>query len=439
MKTNLCAAFATGAAALALVACDATPASQTASPSVEPAPSDTRSQSAEPEAAEPEAFAEPGPAPAAHAQPLSPEQEALRDSLVAVTRNPDAYARARKLGELLPTLGPDSAPVLASILEDARLDFGATEIELLARAWATQQPDAATRWAVEQCPPAFRTPAVLTTLSSWARQDPQAALAATETWSTQRADLREILQIGLVLGWFEGDPQGLVAYIEGMAPGIARQRAIATYLRALILQQGTAAAMLWAESVPDDEPGFKLSAYRQVAAATPLFDHEAALRWCEAHCDGPYGNNMRSIIARRWVLQDGAGALAWLSTAPEGHERDLSVRVVFAIWSQSDPTAAMAWMAAQPRGEDGGLPPWLRPAVPVYARALARTSPLEAIRSTDQIADPEEREIVLIDVVRTWRDHDEAAAEAWMADSSLSEDAREKVRGPKRGLQPPTG
>ena len=43
--------------------------------------------------------------------------------------------------------------------------------------------------------------------------------------------------------------------------------------------------------------------------------------------------------------------------------------------------------------------------------------------------DPE-REVVLIKVARVWRYLDEAAAEDWLLKSSLSEEAREKVRAP---------
>jgi hypothetical protein len=107
------------------------------------------------------------------------------------------------------------------------------------------------------------------------------------------------------------------------------------------------------------------------------------------------------------------------------------VRLVFSIWGNRELDASLAWMAAQPRGEDGNLEPWIRPAIPVYARLLARSAPLEAIGWAERIEDEEEREIVLTDVARIWRTQDEGAAEAWLGQSSLSEEAREKARKPK--------
>jgi hypothetical protein len=73
----------------------------------------------------------------------------------------------------------------------------------------------------------------------------------------------------------------------------------------------------------------------------------------------------------------------------------------------------------------------MKPVLPVYARLLADDgSPLEAIEWAEQIESEEEREYVLTDVVRKWRRADEAAAEAWLLESSLSEAARARARGP---------
>ncbi len=212
--------------------------------------------------------------------------------------------------------------------------------------------------------------------------------------------------------------------------GFTRQRAIATYIRAMIQAQGIEAAVRWAESVPADDATYKMAVYRQMAAALPLFDHDAVLRWCEAHCEGPHGNNMRSIIARRWVRSDGAAALVWLSeAAPEGHDKNLAVRAAFALWGQIDREATLAWMQTQTAGEPEA---WLQPVFPVYARLLSADSPADAIEWAERIEGDEEREIVLTEVARAWRQIDEDAAEAWLLQSSLSEGAREKVRAPGR-------
>jgi len=357
-----------------------------------------------------------------------PTAPAAGGSVASVVREADPYARAQELGALLPTLGPEAVPEVEQVLNDWKLDLGAGDYELLIQFWASQQPEAATRWVIDLSPPFYRNGLVQTALPFWVAADLQASLVAVRQWVTLRPDVREALSRALILGWYRAGHPGLQQYIQDIGGGFERQLALATYLRAAIQKEGVEAVMSWAEAVPEDDPTYKLTVYRQVASALPLFDPEASIRWCDAHCDGPFGNNLRNIIAGRWLLRDGPGALEWLSTAPDGHEKDLAIRATFASWGRMDPDAALAWMAQQTG--DGEPPAWLAPVFPVYARLLSERSPPEAVEWAQRIERDREREITLIRVARVWRAADEAAAEAWLADSPLSEDARAKVRDP---------
>ncbi len=347
-----------------------------------------------------------------------------------VVRLRDPYLRALRLGALLPVLDPEAVPEVQKTLRDHTLDFGATELELLLRFWATHEPEEATLWAASRSPQFFRIPAMLSALTVWAEADPRAAMAAAEEWA-DRTDIRDVIQVALVRGWYQADPVELERFIYSIGMGFARQRALVTYIRALIQEEGPEALMRWAESIPEDDETYKLSVYRQVASALPLFDSEAALRWCEAHCDGPFGKDLRSLIGRRWAIVDGPAALAWLSTAPEGHDRNLAVRIAFALWVQHEREQALGWMAEQTSGE---VAPWLRSAIPVYAKTLAVDSPHEALAWVEQIEDESDRGEVLIQVLRIWRKHDQAAAEAWLAESPLTEEDRQRVRAKRLGL-----
>jgi hypothetical protein len=360
-----------------------------------------------------------------------PEGETLndvvREALAEMVRDEDAYSRARRLGALLPTLGPETVPAAVQTLEDLTVDLRATELELLVRYWATHQPEQAAHWAKEKSPTNYRSAAIFSALRMWAEANPRTAVNVAWPWMLEPS-LERIVPIALVRGWYAAnDPPELTQWIHDLPMGVPRQRALAAYIRVVIQTQGSEAVKRWAESLPDDEAQYKLTVYRRVVDALSKVDIEAGLRWCDTQCDGPFGNNMRSLIARNWVLRDGPSTFAWLSSAPEGADRDLAVRLTFALWARTDREAALDWMAAQTTGEPG---PWLRPIYPVYAKLLAADAPADAIQWAERIENDPQRELVLIKVARVWRHLDEAAAEDWLLQSSLSEEAREKVRAP---------
>jgi hypothetical protein len=360
-----------------------------------------------------------------------PEGETLndvvRETLAEIVRDEDAYSRARRLGSLLPTLGPETVPAAVQTLEDLTVDLRATELELLVRYWATHQPEEAAHWAKEKSPTNYRNAAIFSALRMWAEADPQTAVSAAWPWMLEPT-LERIVPIALVRGWYAAnDPPELRRWIRDLPVGVPGQRALAAYIRVVIQARGSEAVKRWAESLPDDEAQYKLTVYRRVVDALSKVDIEAGLRWCETQCDGPFGDNMRSVIARTWVLRDGPATFAWLSSAPEGADRDLAVRLTFALWARTDREAALDWMATRTTGEPD---PWLRPTYPVYARLLAADAPADAIQWAERIENDQQRELVLIKVARVWRHSDEAAVEEWLLQSSLSEEAREQVRAP---------
>jgi hypothetical protein len=358
---------------------------------------------------------------------------ATRRSLYEILRLQDVYTRTQRLAALLPTLGPEAASLIPEIFKDPMLSLEASDHALLVRFWATHEPPKACQWALTEAPLISRMAAISAGFTVWAEMDPLAVKAASEKRIAQVGEARDAVQTALVVGWFRANPEQLTQHLGTIDMGLTRQRVISVYLHQLIRAQGPDAAMRWAESLSGDVT-FKTAVYRQVAAALPVFDHAAAIRWCEAHCDGPYGKSMRNMIARRWVLTDGPAALTWLGeTGPEGYETNIALRAAYAIWGRLDRRAAVDWMGSQSAEAKAG---WLRPAIPVYARMLAEDSPAEAIVLAEGIADDDERENLLIGVARIWRDVDAAAADAWLLRSELSQEAREKVRAPVRRMGP---
>jgi hypothetical protein len=387
----------------------------------------------------PEAAVAPPPTIEAKAVPPG-VVDVIREDLFEICRDQDPYSTARRLGALLAAAGPEAVPAVRQTLENLKLDLRATEVELLTWFWASHEPQEAALWAKSnKVPVGYRDAAVYSALRVWAQADPQAAVAFTWPW-TEDVSLETIVPIALVRGWYAaGNPPELQEWILKIPLGIPGQRVIAAYIRVLVQQEGSQAAIAWAESLPDErDTTFKLAVFRRVVDTLSLLDTEAAMRWCEKQCDGDYGSNLRNVIARNWARRDAPASLAWLSTAPEGYDRNLAVRMTWAQWSRMDEDAAMAWVAAH--ASNGEPPAWIKPVYPVYARILMADAPVEGISWAMKIEDQQERDGVLVSLARLWRRSDEAAVEEWLRQSVLPEEDREKVRAPleKIALPPPS-
>lgn len=356
------------------------------------------------------------------------------ETLEAALRDRNPWSRARRLAELFANSGPEAVPEVAERLQSPMTALGAAELDLLLRYWATHEPEAAARWAAEESPKGNRFAAVLTTVEVWAEQEPRAVAAFIDREWSKDQEVYGPARVALVRGWFTRDPEGLVSHMQLLGYGLDRQRLLSPFVKLLIRRLGPAEAAKWAESLPEEDEDFKVDVYRLLASALTLLDLEAALRWCEAQCDGPYDKDLRTTIATRWLRRDGAAAFTWLSEAPPSPERSRGLRFGYLDWAKEDRDAALAFMRESLAGEPRD---WHPEIYAIYARVLALHSPAEAIEWADRVDDEEQREAVLVQIARHWRTLDEDAAEVWLLQSPLSEEAREQVRAPLPNQQPP--
>ncbi len=114
-----------------------------------------------------------------------------------------------------------------------------------------------------------------------------------------------------------------------------------------------------------------------------------------------------------------------------------SLWIAYSTWAYRDKQPAVDWMAEKTAEEEPE--PWLRLLFAEYARQLAQDAPKDAIRWAERVEDEGDRERTLIKIARFWRTQDEEAAEAWLSQSSLSEQARGHARalGKPNYLPPP--
>ena len=364
------------------------------------------------------------PEPRATAPPV-PTVEA-EGAIIEALREPDPFKRVQRLSHLLPILGPAAVPQIADALRNPSVDLGGAEIALLTRAWALHDPDAAVTWASRSAPLGLRLSALLPAAELWAKSDPQRALGRLAPLMMIPGVNTRALQIAFVRGWFDSGEPGLLDYIRDLGMGYERQRALAVLARRVIQRDGVEAAMRLAESLPDDETEkFKLNVFRQFGSELTQAQPEAGAAWCEAHCDGPFGSEVRMLVGMRWAAQDGPAALEWLSNAPAGKERDSALRDAYRRWLQVNRKQAHAWVESIGRDNPE---PWFGAIAEMYAQFVSREDPREALEWVDIVSDPKRQEQAYVRIARAWREADEPAAEAWLVQSPLSREARDRAR-----------
>jgi hypothetical protein len=371
---------------------------------------------------------------AAAPAPASPGKALTYDDVTALLAEEDDFAKARKLGELLPTLGPESLPAIKKALDDAALlEMSAIEFELFMRYWTQHEPAEASYYALGTAPRAFRVSAIYGAVIPWVKADPEKAIQTLRPYMTLPGDDGAAAQIALVRGWYASGRPGLEEFIHGIGAGFERQRALGAYATCIIRDRGVDAVVAWAEAIPDTDPSYKVEAFRRVGTALVPHDGQAARRFCEKHCEGEFGSNLRVRIADRWARDDAEAALTWLAGAPESQDTSLATRISFANWCAKDRPACLAWMKTQLESHAKEPLHWIEPAMPIYARWLAKDSPTAGLEVASKFKDPHERNVVMVELAHEWyHKGDKVAAEAWLEKSPLNEALRAMVRSPER-------
>jgi len=406
-------------AVVALAACDASPTPESSDGS--------RSAASDPAAATPptaDAGAE-STSQGTEAEPASEAARAIDDAL----QQTDPFARAARLATLLPRLGGEATEPARNALLSARRDLDPVESLLLLRAWALNEPAKAAAWSLYRTPTSFRNPASILAVEIFAEHDPKSAADAVNNFSLLPGVNTGPVQVALFRGWYDSGEPGLLEYIETLGIGTAQQRGLAIYARRTAQRQGPAATIRWVESLPDEPKSFKLAAFRQAGSELAQLSPPDAVAFCDAHCDGPFGDSVRKLVAQRWAAQDGEAAMAWLASSQPGTQRDRAVNGAFSGWWRNDREGLIRWAEAQVAT---GVPDWMQPMLEFLAANVARIdSPEAGLEWVERIENPEIRERSMVNVALIWRKQDEAAADAWLAQSPLSEEAREAVRDPQ--------
>jgi hypothetical protein len=268
----------------------------------------------------------------------------------------------------------------------------------------------------------------------WAQRDPSAARLAAEQIGADTPAVRGVLPRALVMGWAHSrlGQEGLADFIADRPPLQSRIGLIETAARELVRGGGAEAALGWAEPVLRDEgyePAFKRSVFEAAAGSAAQWDPERTAAWILEHSGADYAKEGVGIVAKHWGGQDGAAAMAWLGEQPAGELRDRAVRQAFGQWLRAEGRLATAWLAAE-------KPAALRdPALEFKAQRIDDYEPERAIGFCERIQDTARQQICLESTAKSWYAQDAVAAETWLQQSPLDDEARSRVRKTPRAAQ----
>jgi len=354
--------------------------------------------------------------------------EDLAVAIEAAIGEPDVLDRSERLAHLLHYMGPDNVTAVAEVYDRMLNILGEISLRPFIAAWGRFDPQAALQHALDWPYQDKRELGAGAAIEAWALQDPAAALEAYERISKRSPALADTLLFDLLTGWvYSGEP-GLDDFVANLNPGIL-DTAISR-VAAKILRHGGAEALLhWADEIFENDTyasKFKRKVFQRTTRMVARWEPERAAAWSLEYRDRDYASDGPRIVAEQWGMQDGRAALAWVRNHPDQELQHQAAREGFRTWYEAHPADAVAWL------ESEQLTEFHDPIVMLYAKELAYREPAEAVGWCERILDGESRLGCLKKTASLWHQRDAEAAEAWLQDSPLDEQAREFVRTPPK-------
>ncbi len=362
----------------------------------------------------------------------------------------DAVDRAERTASLLQQLDPENVLEVAAVYDRMLNILDELDIRPFAIAWARFDPAAALDHTLGWPFLDKQKMGASAAIEGWAMRDPIGARKAYEETSARLPSLSEDLFLSLLTGWLYSGEGGIDAYITGLS-NVKQEMAITRVAGRLMRSGGADATMHWVNAIVQIDPSgddpakkkYKQRVFRRGIRIVGRWDPELAATWAMEHAGQEYAVDAPRIVAGRWGSQDGRAAMQWVRDHPSEELRELAVREAFRSWMQSDRKGAEAWLEAET------LTAFHDPAIAFYAKDLSDRAPEQAIPWCARILDSDSRLRCLTPAAAKWYQRDAVAAETWLQQSPLDEEARRIARTPPevrrdqqrhgRPGQPPNG
>jgi len=343
----------------------------------------------------------------------------------------DGVDRAERTASVLQQLDPENVLEVAAVYDRMLNILGESDIRPFAIAWARFDPAAALDHILGWPFLDKQKIAAGAVIEGWAMRDPTGALQAYKDTSARHRGLSEDLFLNMLTGWLYSGETGLDEYLVGLSSQ-RQESGIARVAAKLMRRGGADAAIPWANSIVRNEAyenKFKRRVFRRGIRIVGRFDPERAAVWAMEHEGQAYAFDAPRIIAGQWGSRDGRAAMQWVRDHPAEDLRGPAVHEAFRTWMKSDRKGAEEWL------ESETLTAFHEPAIRFYAKDLGDRAPEEAIRWCERILDSEPRLRCFNRAAPKWYQRDAVAAEAWLQQSPLDEEARRAARTPTKKQQ----
>jgi hypothetical protein len=364
-----------------------------------------------------------------------PESTLVPDDFGAAIRaalsEKDGLDRVQRTASLLQHLNPENVHEAAVVYDRMINILDELDIRPFAIAWARFDPAAALDHILGW---PFRDKQKIgagAVFESWAMRDPAAALQAYQETGTRRSDLSEALFLNMLTGWVYSGQGGIDEYLAGLS-NMTQEKGITRVAGKLMRNGGADATIPWVNSIIENdayENKFKKRVFLRGIRIVGRFDPVRAAAWAMEHEGHGYALDAPRIVAGRWGSRDGPAAMQWVRDHPAVERLGPAVREGFRTWLESDREGAIAWL------ESETLTAFHDFAILFYAKDLGDRTPEEAIAWCERISDSEQQLRCFNRSAHKWYQRDPVAAETWLQQSPLDEEARSDARLPPKKLR----
>ena len=351
----------------------------------------------------------------------------LRKALKSTLAETNPMKRLSGLANVLAELDEDNLADVLEAFDNFPLSFETSqEYRLLMYAWGQFDAPSAIEYMREKAGGGRSGGRAIwfggfAAMSGWAANDPQAAIA----WVQEQDDprMRGGFNMGIVSSWVTKDAKSAADYVATLDRNHETGRMLGMVSTEL-LKQGRQVATSWAEGIADER--LKEDAFRNLTRLLARDDVDGATDWLEKHVNQKYSDESFDTLAEEWSRMDPEASLKFFMSLPEGSSQREGVIESVQTWTRKDAEAAGDWINENLQESTSAKDL----AKYSYAREIVRDSPEDAVEWAGSIGDAELKQKSLVEVGQRWFRQDAEAAQAWLPDSGLPEEAVNKVQNP---------